>query len=235
MTRVLVFSLVVAAALAQGPTSRAAQNLQEAPLQLKVSSYKVRSASVVDALRRLRSQVGPELVIFGLEVAPFFEAPATNLTLTLQAGTVKDVLDGIILQDPRYTYQVIDSRLIHVFPGEARTDPSNLLNIKVKRFTVSDAPYDLLLKYPQYHIAELEVELMRRSKAGGYAGSMVGGAGAPRITLDLQDVTVRDVLNRIAQETEKFSGPVFSPTGWIYMFRIDTSVPLGGHPQWGVF
>lgn len=235
VTRMLVFSLVVAAALGPGPTGRAAQNLQEAPLRLKVSSYEVRDASIVDALRRLQLKVGPESLIFGLEVAPFSEAPASNLTLTLQGATVKDVLDGIILQDPRYTYEVIDSRLIHVFPREARTDPSNLLNIRVKRFRVSDAPYDRVLKYPQYHIAELEVELMRRSKAGGYVASMMGGADAPRISLDLQDVTVRDVLNRIAQKTEKFPGPLFGPTGWIYTFRVDTSVPLGGHPCWDLF
>ena len=227
--------LILAAALYQGTASGVAPYSQKSPLHLTVSSYEVRDASVVDALRRLQMQLGSELLIFGLEVAPFSEAPARNLTLTLQAGTVKDVLDGIILQDPRYSYEVIDSRLIHFFPGEERADASNLLNIKVKRFSVSHAAYDRLLKYPQYHIAELEGELMHRSKSGGFAVSMMGGADAPRITLDLQDVTVRDVLNRIAQETEKFSGPVFTPTGWIYMFRTDTSVPLGGHPKWDLF
>ncbi|MFQ5664109.1 MAG: hypothetical protein ACE5HL_09770 [Terriglobia bacterium] len=157
------------------------------------------------------------------------------MTLVLQDSTVGGILDDIVAQDPRYSYELVDSNAIHVFPRNAKTDPNDLLNVKVKHFEVSAAPYDLLLKYPQYHIPELQVELIRRSKAGGVVGHMMGGVDVPKVTLSLRDVTVRDVLNAIAQQTLEFAGSQHAATGWIYTFRIGESVPLGGHPRWDLF
>lgn len=203
-------------------------------LRLKVFSYQVQNASIIEALRELQVRVGRDSLIFALEVVPFLEKPENNVSIAIQDSTVKEVLERIIALDPRYTYEVIDSHLLHVFPRGAKHDPTNLLNVKVKRFAVSDR-YDSLIKYPDYHIRELQAELLRRSKAGGVVRSMLGDPDAPTVTLNLEGVTVREVLNQIAQRTEKFSTGHYKPTGWIYTFQIDKSVPLGGHPRWALF
>ncbi|MEE8608482.1 MAG: hypothetical protein V3S55_12825 [Nitrospiraceae bacterium] len=179
--------------------------------------------------------VGEEPLIFALEIAPFLDKPEQNLTLVSRDTTVRKILQLIMAQDSRYTYEVIDSHLIHVFPRGAKDDPNNLLNVNVKRFEVSASAYDLLLKYPHYHIPELEAEVLRRSKAGATRLHMMGGVDVPKITLNLRDITVRDILNNIALETLQFRTGRHNPTGWIYTFRIDKSVPLGGHPRWGLF
>lgn len=236
MRRGLVtFCILGATALWQSSSVVARHRPDTNSFGFKISSYKVHNASIVEALRRLKVSVGEEPLILTLEVVPFREKPENNLTLVLEHSSVKKVLERITAQDPRYTYEVIDSHLIHVFPRGSTNDPDDLLNIKVKRFDVLAGSYDLLLKYPQYHIPELEVELMRRSRAGGMAVSMLGGGDVPKITLNLRDVTVRDILNSIALETLQFRTGRHNPTGWIYTFRIDKSVPLGGHPRWNLF
>lgn len=231
--RLVALCILGAISMPQGVT--ALSHAQTAPLQLKVPSYQVQNASIIEALHALKLRVEKNFLIFGLEVVPFIEEPERNLTLALENTTVNVVLQRILAQDPRYTYEVIDPHLIHVFPRSAKHDPTNLLNLQVKRFAVSTGRYDLLLKYPSYHIQELQAELLRRSKAGGVVGHMLGDPDAPRVTVTIENATVRDILNRIAQETEKFATEHHKPTGWIYTFRIDKSVPLGGHPRWTLF
>jgi hypothetical protein len=116
----------------------------------------------------------------------------------------------------RYTYEVINGRLIHVFPQNTKDDPENLLNVRVKSLNISDVEYDAFVRYLPLQIPELQNESLRRSRAGGVIGKILASVGVRKIHLHLKDVTVREILNEAARYTERYSGQEFSPTGWIY-------------------
>ncbi len=207
----------------------------ESPLEIRIKNYSVQGVHIMDALAQLRVRASPRVLLFSVEAAPFRGVPERNLTLSIENGTVGQALQEIMKQDPRYDFEIIDNFLIHVFPRESRHDPRNLLNIHVEHFKVSEVGYDELVRYLPYHIPPLQAEMIRRNRAGGVAGSLLSGVGVPTVSLDLKNVTVRDILNRAAQESERFKQDAFGPAGWVYTFEIDDSVPAGGHPRWDLF
>jgi len=187
---------------------------------------------MADALRQLRARVQTGKLVLTLEVAPFEQEPDKNLTLAVGHGTVREVLQRLIALDPRYTYRIVGSEIVHVFPAAASKDPRDLLNIKVKSFSISQTNFDLLLKYPHHYIPELAAELARRSKTGESVGHTMGNVDVPRVSIHLEHTSVRDILNEVARRAAAVSKSQQIPTGWVYTFRVDKSIPLGGHPFW---
>lgn len=234
--RVVSFGIIAVMAICPGSMLNAAGDANIDPLGLKVPAYDVQGVSIIEALRQLKLRVPEKTLVLTLEVAPFGQEPEKNLSLALRGSTVKDVLDRIMRLDPRYTYSVFRGRgLIHVLPVVARNDPNDLLNTKVKAFTTSGVPYDRLLQYPNYYIPELGAEMLRRSRAGGVAGSELSSTGVPAVTVEVHNATVRDILNQISLQAAKLSKAQVVPPGWVYTFRVDKSMPLGGHPRWELF
>jgi len=77
---------------------------------------------------------------------------------------------------------------------------------------------------------------------GGSPGSLLtGNATPPEIAMDLNDVTVRGILNAVALYSRKLylEGRLqgLEPIGWKYEFIIDPNAPtgLGGYPRWSAF
>ncbi len=236
MRRIFIPLLLIGATTIWNGWSLASyERLRADILAQKIPFLEVRDASIIEAIHTLKINVPSRWIIFTLEVAPYYGAPEKNLTLDLRDSSVKDILERLTSQDPRYDYLVIDETLIHVFPRDAKDDTGNLLNLKVSHFEISEGRYDLLLKYPLYHIPELQIEYMKRSKSGRIVGSMMGGGDVPKVSLSLRDVTVREILNHISLKTKDFPEQTNIRTGWMYTFRIDKSVPLGGHPRWQIF
>lgn len=233
--RLLALGIVAAVAMWPGSQVNAAAAASGGPLGLRVPSYDVQGVPIIEALRHLKLAVSQKTLILTLEVARFQQEPEENLTLSLRNSTVREALDRITSLDARYTYCVAVGEVIHIFPRGAKSDPDDLLNTKVKTFTTSGVPYDRLLQYPNYYIPELAAELARRSKAGGVVGVMMSSTGVPRVTVEIQNATVRDILNQISLQAAKVSKSPAVPTGWLYTFRIDKSVPLGGHAHWQLF
>lgn len=227
--------IVAAVAMWPGSQVNPTEAASAGPLGLRVPSYDVQGVSIIEALRQLKLAVSRKALILTLEVAPFQQEPEKNLTLSLRNSTVREALDRITSLDARYTYCVAVGEVIHICPRGAKSDPDDLLNTKVRKFSASGVPYDQLLQYPNYHIAELGAELLRRSRAGGVAGSELSSTGVPGVTVEVQNATVRDILNQISLQAAKVAKPQVAPPGWVYTFRVDKTVPLGGHPRWSLF
>lgn len=231
----IAFANTVAILLWLGPQVVPAQETIADPLALRVRSYSVQGASIIEALQSLKASVEGNGLVVSLEVAPFEQEPEKNLTLSVINGTVKQALDRIIGLDRRYAYSIFLGKVVHVFPYDAKEDAHDLLNVKVKGFAVSETSYDRLLQYPNNYIAELGAELARRGKSGGVAGSMMYSMDVPKVRVTVEDGTVRDILNQISLEAAKASKSDVAPTGWVYTFRKDKSTPLGGLPRWQIF
>ncbi len=226
-----LFCLLAAVSAKQTIPSSTSRNSGSPPLSIRTGAIHTRDFTIIEALSAIRSAAPKDSVIFTLEVVPFTTSPQRNLTLNLTDATVGEALKEIEKQDSRYTYEVIDSCLIHVFPRDALTSTSDLLNVSVKDLSISGVGVDELLQYPSYHIPELEAVILRRSHANGYAASVLGSTDAPKVSVAISSGTVRDVLNAASQRTEHLA----TALGWVYTFRIIKSEPLGGEPRWQVF
>jgi hypothetical protein len=218
-----------------GPPSKGQPTATADPLKCEVKSFHIENGSIIDALKLLKNDARRVSVIFTLEVVAYRERPPKNLTISLDGTTIKDVLDQIVKHDPRYIYQKIDSHLIHVLPVSALHDHRDLLSITIKNFKIAGVPYDAFLKNPPNFIPDLQGEIMLRSKSGGYIGGGLLASGVPTINLTVQNITVRQLLNRIAEETLKLPRSEFAPIGWIYTLRLDNSLAMGGEPKWDIF
>jgi hypothetical protein len=201
-------------------------------LNLTVPRFTAKGISITEALRKIRDTIGSQHVMFSLELDPS-EGTLKNLNFNFVSTTVGKLLNSIVAQDPKYTFEVMDNMLIHVFPKGAQSDPGDLLNVKVDNLHLQGVEFERVLKYPQYEIPQLQRELYARSRSGGFAGSELSSASMPQINIFVQSGTVRDVLNLVSQQTEVLPGA--TPTGWIYWFSINPSVPLGGEPHWDIF
>lgn len=224
---------------------------RESILTVEITSLRIRSGDMEDALRRLR-QADPSRILIGFEKIPHREGERDeSISLELTNTTVGDCLDRLCEVDPRYTYEVVGGALINVFPWGAKSDANDLLNIKVASFEFygNELPHNLIIKIGdlapelrEYLRLKAEAYAKKTGKPLGSAGSILSGnAPLPRISLKLQNVTVREILNAVVLYSVKLSheGQLYGwpPISWKYEFIIDPNAPtgLGGYPRWSTF
>lgn len=229
-------------------------------LAVPVKSFEVQHASMAEALLKLRSSDVSRVVI-GFERIPHREGEESGpISLTLTDTTLGEVVRRLCEADPRYEYQVVagqtmDTRLsgsmIEVRPKGSLKNPDNLLNVKVNDYKVDarsagaieaieriaeDAPE---LREFLRHKHEEWVKKTGR-QPGGFPGSiMSGNMPPPPFAIELDDVTVRQILDTISLKSiEMFKeGKNYAPVGWEYDFTIHPNAPtgLGGYPKWKAF
>ena len=208
-----------------------------------------------EGLRALR-QTNMTRILIGLEkVAHRQNEKDKTVSLSLSGATVVEILNGLCQQDPRYTYQIVNNLLIHVYPKNGLSDPAGLLGLRVSRFSIVGK---ILPAAIIQRIGELAPELasyMSKKQAEYYAqrglsppgspGAILSGNMDPQISLDLHSLTVRELLNAVVlysqqlnnQTPADFAGNKIPPASWTYDFIIDPAAPtgLGGTPRWQAF
>lgn len=239
------FSVVISSSAPQ-------EKLKESILHLKIESIRVENVNMEEALRLLR-QKGTSRILIGFEKIPHWEGEKDKkISFELINTTVEDILNRLCEADARYAYEVVNDVLINVFPVEAKSDPNNLLNIKVRNFEVDECVLlaNLVLQIgerapelKEYLSMKAEEYARKRGRPTGNAGSILSGnSPLPKISLKLENVTVREILNAIVlydlklyHEQKRPEG--WPPIGWKYEFIIDPDAPtgLGGYPRWEMF
>src|SRR5437867_7407556 len=210
-------------------------------LNLKIDSLIIDKGDMEDALEVLH-QKDPSKILIGFEAIPRPEREnEKNISLRLTNLTVGEVVSSLCKADPRYAYDVEMGAIINVFPRGAKNDKTNLLNIRVSRFAVysQDLPGNIILHVDQWapelrsYLKEKAAEYSRRTGIyPGSAGANMIGDKNPEFHIEVENATVREILNSIAlQSASSF------PTSWKYKFIIDSnaSTGLGGYPRWEIF
>ncbi len=231
----------------------------QAPLlSVAVKSFTVENANMAEALLALRSSDVDHIVI-GFERLPHSASEqGGSISIALTNATVGQVIQRLCQADARYEYDVIEGKMLAVHPQNSATEPDDLLNIQVRDYKLdANIGADQAIEHIDQDAPELRTFLRekldewtrRTGKSLGFPGSiMSGNMPAPRLTLHLHDVTVRQILDAISLKSiEMFQqGPAYSPkgmplktapTGWEYDFTIDPDAPtgLGGYPKWTAF
>jgi hypothetical protein len=235
--------LGIAAAQVQ-PVSRA--------LSVPIQKIVLDDKTFDDALRELVHQSGAKVVI-AFEPSATSAANVPRLQLSLENGTVEQVLTALCAIDSRYTFSEGPSGVIEVRPLKEVPELQMVLNLPVSslKLHVREWAPNLIARLPEF-IPELGQYLNMkalewgkrsgRAAPGSPGATMTTNVTPPLISIQLESTTVRGVLNAIAaytllHATEK-SAPVYLPgSGWRIDFAPDAQAPtgLGGYIKWSTF
>jgi hypothetical protein len=133
-------------------------------------------------------------VTIGLETDP--KKPKSEIKLDLRDVTFPEILNGIVQSEPRYQWRE-NGGCIEVFPVSGGL---TLLDTPIHSFQVKDVNRDLainrLLGLPEVRAQSLSLNLKRRPP---YPPSE--RIKDEKLSFDLNGVTLRQALNRIAQDS----------------------------------
>jgi len=189
------------------------------------------------ALRTVGSRTQGGYVLFGIELR-LVENREPLVGLNGTCSTLGEALRQIFGQLPGYRYEVVSEHFIQVYPDGAQKDTTDALNTTVPSFdVVGEVPWQILA-HPESYIPQLHARLRPGEPFLGPGGAFGGLGLGPRppgltITLHLRNVTVREILNAVAQAGENFPAD-FAPTGWLCTLQPSRSSSVGCAYSWSV-
>lgn len=166
------------------------------------------------ALGRLGVASGQHFVLFGIEEETA-NGVEPSASAHIEAGASLDqALRQVLSSVPGYSFTVVSPHLINVFPSGAPTNPNDVLNLRITKFELAGVAPSSFLGNPQRYLPELKAQI-----SGGRRKGCLIGPGfsdkAPGISLEAEEVTVRQALNRVSQ------------------MSIDTAIATSGSPAFG--
>jgi hypothetical protein len=203
LTRVMNYALMLLLMLS--PTSHfAVQQTDDDLLSRPIFNLKAEKMSTLGLLKELavnyKVPVGFEEATpdNGVESAP-------EIDINLQRGTVKDVLDIITGVDSKYEWKVIDG-VINVYP---KIRQNNILDIVVQQFSVNrESKSDISEALTD--LPEVKAKLMEmKVRPLQFTIGSLAAEGRSTIVLQVQNVTVRKLLNEIAKQSDSYYWVVF--------------------------
>ena len=137
---------------------------------------------------------------YGIPTGIDTEIPIENqpVSVHVHRGTVADVLNAIVAREPGYKWLSLNG-VIDVMPKESA---NSILDIRIARFRVKKATFfdihTAIASRPEVKKWLKQNHLTERTPMA--IDILVGknGAGLSHVSLDLRDVTVREILNKIA-------------------------------------
>lgn len=169
-----------------------------------------------------------------IEVAQRFKIPmaiewleakseAAKATLNFKGGSVLDLIKTIVQQSPEH--QVLnEGRILYIYPPAVAAHQFNFLNLRIDDYEVNEeslygAEFELRICIN----AKLYPELYKNGYVGGFGGAPDDlFMKVQNITLSGRDLTIREILNRIIEE----SGNAL----WIVKLNKDEFT--GDKPKW---
>jgi hypothetical protein len=197
----LMFSILLCASslsAAQQPSQQAATHLNR-----RIKQFSVTDATMLDAISDL-SQDEPSEFHLGFEeilVDHWGDRQEVQFSVQLNDVTVKEVLDTLCKYDTRYTWSV-DGATVNVYPRATTDDPNYLPNRMISKILVTQ------LRDPYQVFGPLQ-KVLPSGEQLGYMG-IGGDTSYPQPwTAELQDITVRQLMNRAAEHMGPHSSWIF--------------------------
>jgi hypothetical protein len=151
-------------------------------------------------------------VTIGMEADP--KKPRSEVTLDLYDATFHDMLNGIVQSEPRYQWRE-SGGCIEVLPV---SNGLSLMDIPIGSFQIKDVSREEaineLLNLPEVRAITMSMNLSRRA-----TGNPPAGAGERKVSLNMNEVTLREALNRIIKQ----SGASF----WLFRTYPDGTFSIG--------
>jgi hypothetical protein len=208
--RRIFFTIVFLMTALQGsrPATTSSQPTEDldAKLNRQITNYALGTNNFVEAL----TLVGKDFQI-PMGIA-FIDTPAATREIAFErkAGTVRNLIDEIVERETDYKVE-IKNGVVHVFSPGAVAARENFLNLRLKEFRVHNA-------YPEVALFKLH-ELISPTNYGGY--SIGAESGQPRVSLELKDSTVGDILDVLAVTSSRHI--------WVVAFSADPTLTPRGY------
>ncbi len=186
----LMIRLVLVVGLMAVPTVSLAQAPDDEVLakRARVSQNRALPSSV------LRLLSATSRIPIGFELIPSVrEEDELRISINVMNGTVRDVLDHLVKQDPRYRWEIQDG-IINVLPVEAN---GSILDVMVPFFNIQDVDAEDVPR-ALLDLSEVQSRLWILGLVGSNTVQYDGPVrDLPLFSLSMTNVTVRDILNEI--------------------------------------
>jgi hypothetical protein len=175
----------------------------------------------------LRSRENP--VLFGAEVfTQHGQEPLVSVHIPGHS-TLREALTYVLATLPAYAFEAAAPQLINVFPRAASGDTTDLLNLRIPQFDLTNVPPGNVLNNPARYIPELRTALTH-----GVPRSCEIGPGlsdkAPGVDVRVKNSTLRGILNAVSEASiggaQNHRGAAL---GWKYMREEFPSETVPGH------
>lgn len=168
-----------------------------------------------------------------IEVAQRFQIPMaiewleekseqSKSTLNFKHGSVLELITAIIRQSPEH--QVLNQgRILYVYPPSVAAHQFNFLNLRIEEFEVTEesllgAEDELRIRINML----LYPDLYKNGYAGGYGGAPDNPFWKKNITFSGSDLTIREILKRIAEENGNA----------LWIVKLTADELTGDKPKW---
>lgn len=211
----------------------------EAKLEAPVSEYQVPGADLINALNEIATRFQLPMGIEWVRNEPTLR----KRTLSWKNTTVKGVIRGVLKEYPGYAFDVRDG-VVHVFKKGVRRSPHNFLNLKLRKFSAHDEEGGYAGVRLRAEVQYIVSPPPPAPGPHGSGGSYIGPVGERHITLSLHDITVRDVLDKLASVSQMnvwvvtFAGTKgLTPTGFYRTATLWHPAPFpdNSQPMWDLF
>ena len=186
-----------------------AQQSTDKVLKQTISGFESTDEPIDQILGKLSKSYG---VPIGLEkIAPKAAASSgeRRISVKVEKGTVRDILDSVIRADPRYEWKEV-AGVINVLPRRARNP---ILEVPVSSFKISDVNW-MDVRQALQTTAEIKGGLERMGLRERSVTTILGSGNndLPKFSLDMRDTTLRGILNEILK-VKGYSFWIFSRYG----------------------
>lgn len=160
-------------------------------LQQNVDEYTLKADNFLQALAKVAAQFQ---IPMGIE---WILSPDTlrNVYFSWRHTTPREILQGLVETQPGFELE-IKNGIVRVFPRNSLMDKNNFLNIPIDKFSVH-SEYVMFANHRLWARLHAAVAPPLRP-SGGEAGSIASGMGDRRASFELENVTVRDVIDKLA-------------------------------------
>lgn len=207
----------------------------------KVESFSVDQVTIPEAVAKLSNDNN---VLCGIELIPWqtksteiksFALP--KISLSVQDTTPRQILDKLTFLDPTFVW-VEDQGIANVVIRSAYNCPLYPLNLTVDKFSVTDRPYSMVF-FPALlnTIGLFELPQVSPALHIGHASKWPANL-EPKVTFEMSGVSVRKIVNRVAQNVGMSWSLVWNdsppPESWrsMAMFWMIPKVYIGLSESW---
>ena len=196
-----VLSIIV---LIVSSNSYLTQTLDSEKEKTAVSTRVIQNVSLEGQLQDLLARFSLNYdVPLGLEISPD-EQVSTRYRVELKEGTLADLMDQLVTQNPRYDW-LIDNGVVNLFPRDKYRDKflNELLNVRIGKFAIKKNTDCWTLQKDLVEIPE--VREMMEAYAMHPVGTNFTGFHIPQLgrnfSLDTSNTTLKTLLNRIVKDS----------------------------------
>jgi hypothetical protein len=187
----IVFSSIF---LSSCGTFQAPKYAADGPLNQKVNGYEESGHDLEATVNELRQKFE---VPVGMDLEALSDRHA--IAVNVPRGNVADVLNAIVAKQHGFKWAEVNG-VVNIGP---QRETNSILELRIAHFRVDDARYDrvhdAIVSLPEVK-AWLDDNHLTASKASIVIGAVSPGRPfKPLVSLELQDATLREILNRIVK------------------------------------